>query len=444
VAFNNKSGNPSPDFATPEELDAYIKTLPANIQSSLVKKQAQIAKPLLKLLHLEELQSDWHQQGRDSGYKKTPDELQEERRLKQKEHEKYVNEESNSLNDEYKEIKEKLRGTSFAQTNDPEIDQLKQREKNILRQLQILAESSPSEPENKGVPNAPFKKNWEEMALKRLIHHAAEKGYHGIVVTPGAEQAKRYNIGDHIDRLDFSKNSNGTVDISGIKDKSSVVDKTMQTPEQVESLVGKELAQKIFNTTTSFGSLNGLDLQVGGEGMKGFYDKKVPNILNSIGKKYGVKTELHAHPIETASELSYGNNMEPIFNSTHTNAHHFPITEEMRKDVLTNGLPLYAQGGIIHKAEGGNVQPSLTQMKMEIAKKSNPINMKNIGVNEAPGMFPKTFFPPDQEYGGMPTPGGVATPSGMPVGGVDTSQQQPGQQLMPQPMAPPPQSLPAV
>jgi hypothetical protein len=31
--------------------------------------------------------------------------------------------------------------------------------------------------------------------------------------------------------------------------------------------------------------------------MKGFYDKKVPNILNSIGKKYGVKTELGGHKL---------------------------------------------------------------------------------------------------------------------------------------------------
>ena len=52
-----------------------------------------------------------------------------------------------------------------------------------------------------GVPDAPFKKNWEEMALKRLIHHAAEKGYHGIVVTPGAEQADRYSLAKHIDSI---------------------------------------------------------------------------------------------------------------------------------------------------------------------------------------------------------------------------------------------------
>ena len=370
-----------------------------------------------KLLHLEELQSDWHQQGREKGYK------------------------SNASEDDVR------KAYNAQEYNAVPFDELRPEDR--AHEIQKFRES--------GVPDAPFKKNWEEMALKRLIHHAAEKGYHGVVVTPGIEQAKRYNIGDHIDSLDFAKNSNGTVDISGIKDRSTVVDKTMQTPEQVEGLVGKELAQKIFNTTTSFGSLTGLDLQVGGEGMKGFYDKKVPNILNTIGKKYGVKTELGGHKLPgdpsqrgdaserlgVAGERLADMNPDQVqaFNqrlddSNAKQLHYFPITEDMRKDVLTNGLPLYAQGGIIHKAEGGNVQPSLSQMKMEIAKKANPINLKNIGVDEAPGMFPKTFFPPDQEYGGMPTVGGVATPSGMPVGGVDTSQQQPGQQLMPQPMAP--------
>jgi len=49
VAVNKNSGFPSPDFATQEELDAYIKTLPPNIQSSLVVKQAQVAKPPKKI-----------------------------------------------------------------------------------------------------------------------------------------------------------------------------------------------------------------------------------------------------------------------------------------------------------------------------------------------------------------------------------------------------------
>lgn len=86
----------------------------------------------------------------------------------------------------------------------------------------------------------------------------------------------------------------------------------------------------------------------------------------------------------------------------------------------------------MNKAEGGNVAPSLAQMRMAIAQKGANIDLKNVGVNEAPNMAPKHFFPADKSDIRMPSPGGVATPSGMPVGGIDMSQMQPGQQLMPQ------------
>jgi hypothetical protein len=91
----------------------------------------------------------------------------------------------------------------------------------------------------------------------------------------------------------------------------------------------------------------------------------------------------------------------------------------------------------IHKAKGGNVQPSLAQMKMALAQKSSSVDLKNIGANEAPSMSPKHFFPPETSDIGMPSPGGVATPRGMPIGGIDMSRQQGGQQLMPTPPQPP-------
>lgn len=93
---------------------------------------------------------------------------------------------------------------------------------------------------------------------------------------------------------------------------------------------------------------------------------------------------------------------------------------------------------VIKKAQGGNVNPSLAQMKMALAQKSSSVDLKNIGVNEAPSMTPKHFFPPETSDIGMPSPGGVATPRGMPIGGIDMSRGQPGQQLMPG-MAQPPQ-----
>jgi hypothetical protein len=382
-----------------------------------------------KLLHLEELQSDWHQQGRDRGYGA-------DWQVSQDENGKFV----------VMRNGRQVGGDGF------------DNERMAQRALEIGQQN------DKVVPDAPFKKNWEEMALKRLIHHAAEKGYHGVVVTPGKEQADRYSLAKYIDSIMLVPNPHPNPNSPPYyykafnKEGHRVADDIVDE-QSLAQHIGKEAAEKLLlQEPNSMGErmISGANLVTGDEGMKGFYDKKVPNILNSIGKKYGVKTQLGGHRLQGSPD-DYGNAVEQlgianipmaqltpeqnqkIAETADKRLHYFPITEDMRKDVLTNGLPLYAEGGIIHKAEGGNVQPSLTQMKMEIAKKSNPINMKNIGVNEAPGMFPKTFFPPDQEYGGMPAPGGVATPSGMPVGGVDTSQQQPGQQLMPQPMTPPPQ-----
>ena len=74
---------------------------------------------------------------------------------------------------------------------------------------------------------------------------------------------------------------------------------------------------------------------------------------------------------------------------------------------------------------------NMAQMRMALANRGNQVDMQNIGVDEAPNMNPKAFISPDK--GGMkaPPPGGVSMKNGMPIGGIDTSKQQPGQQLMP-------------
>lgn len=75
--------------------------------------------------------------------------------------------------------------------------------------------------------------------------------------------------------------------------------------------------------------------------------------------------------------------------------------------------------------------PTKAQMMLALQGRS-PIDMKNIGIEEAPNMSPKLYVSPERiESGRMPPPGGVATSSGMPIGGVDMSRMQPGQQLMP-------------
>jgi len=402
-----------------------------------------------KLLHLEELQSDWHQKGREHGYI-DPNEI-------------------------WNITKKMIR-------NEP----LTQEENNNY----VSSQYGPK------VPNAPFKKNWEEMALKRLIHHAAEKGYHGIVVTPGHEQADRYSLKHHVGQVYAKPTGNGKYDVTiDQKNGDGFYDTARTGPidiNEIQNLIGKELAEKIASQDKEH-TYSGLDLEVGGEGMKGFYDKKVPNILNSIGKKYGVKTQLHAHPIKTEREQMVPDNaglgMIRSGKPEYAHAHHFPITEEMRKDVLTNGLPLYAEGGgvpsqhraqfektladlkirtelnkkyndlyekkrvenqptiqefyamhgIQHKAEGGAVQPSLNHMRMALMTggKIPYTDISNIGADEAPSMGVKAFINPN-EHNNM-GPGGVQ----LPTGGIDMNPQQPGQQLMPQQPQQQPQGQPS-
>jgi hypothetical protein len=369
-----------------------------------------------KLLHLEELQSDWHQQGRDRGYK-SDFESQEEMIKKRDE----LYDARTAL------VKEAL---AIEKAGGLAPQELIDRIHGMNDELRMVEERK--DKARNAVPDAPFKKNWEEMALKRLVHHAAEKGYHGIVVTPGAEQADRYSLAKHIDALHYNPDTHRLI---GKKNGRLLIDEVAVPPEKLEAHIGKEAAQKVMAqepNVNGLRSLLGEDLQVGGEGMKGFYDKKVPNILNAIGKKHGVKTHLHGyhietHPARTEEQLAapgIGHFPEPIIHPAQTKAvHHFPITEEMRKDILKNGLPLYKEGGIIHKAQGGNVQIPVDQMRQALMQNKMPAfgDISKVGANEAPDLPVKTYISPEGQQDGQ-----------LPVGGIDMNMVTPGMQYMPE------------
>ncbi len=122
-----------------------------------------------KSLHLEEIQSDWHQAGREHGYKKGD---YENRLVK-------LNERNQELTERMDEAwrtgnaEEKAKVNSMQYELDKEYDTLN-------------AEKT------RGVPQAPFKKTWHELVLKRMLREAAENGYDRLSWTPGEAQNRRY------------------------------------------------------------------------------------------------------------------------------------------------------------------------------------------------------------------------------------------------------------
>ena len=290
-----------------------------------------------KILHIEELQSDWHQQGREHGYRPPG--------------------QSELLTGKPYRMGEDEYGIKWS---DGSVDDAGYSE-NYARRLAEQGKLTGK------VPDAPFKKNWHEMALKKMIHHAAANGYDSIAITPGQEQADRYGLAQHIGVLSYDPERQHFAAFK--PNRETAMHEHGATPERVSQLVGKELAQKLMASPRQggFHYLEGDDMKVGGEGMKGFYDKIVPNFLNQFGKKYGAKvgqiplTVPSTNPPATVQQLvnEHGVPAEQIraMDNAQRNAllnqyrneqkmvHHFPITPEMREDVVKNGVPLYADGG---------------------------------------------------------------------------------------------------
>jgi hypothetical protein len=379
-----------------------------------------------KTLLVDEVQSDWHQAGREQGYK----DPQAQEKIKQI---KTLKDEMDALNTRRYELYAQAKET----TDDdlPQFIKLTEESNGITNKMlelnkQIIDLEHFKRTQEGAIPNAPYKEDWYQLALRRAVKEAIDGGYDRVALPTGARVNERFDLSKQIDRIDYNKNPDGTYNMSAIKNGSEVFAKEGLDEKELSRIIGKDVAKKIVGdegkapTTKAdrweaedgdvpeFKSLSGLDLQVGGEGNRKYYDEIYPGYLKKFGKKYGAsvgKTTVDADGVA-----------EPL--------HYMDITPAMRKKFSTG----------IHMKTGGNVQgnqmdqPLLSQYRMDATNHANPDLMDNIGVEEAIDMHPKVFMNPNVRKSGSPDVGGVSTAGGLPIGGVDQNAQQPGKQLMPE------------
>ncbi|MFP4587822.1 MAG: PLxRFG domain-containing protein, partial [Desulfohalobiaceae bacterium] len=87
----------------------------------------------------------------------------------------------------------------------------------------------------------------------------------------------------------------------------------------------------------SRGEFTGVDLKVGGAGQRTFYDQILPSMLNKYVKKWGAKVG----DVEIESRNIGRDRLPSGAFGTMLQAPSIPITNQMRKDVLTRGQPLF-------------------------------------------------------------------------------------------------------
>lgn len=239
-----------------------------------------------RTLFIEEIQSDWHQAGRKRGYKG-----EGEKALQVPDDIKQIAEKINSAAQDIINLNDLTQPASVRRMN-------KLIEKGVLTidevtrmnswQTQNIVQRASNQ-----VPDAPFKKTWHELALKRMIRQAADEGYDQIAWTSGKIQNERYDLSKQLNGIFAQRNVDGTFNVSGIDlNNRDVPIASTIPPDKLADHIGKELAEKIVAQRNGMVKYEGLDLQVGGTGMVGFYDKMLVKAANDIGKPFGAKTKL--------------------------------------------------------------------------------------------------------------------------------------------------------
>jgi DNA repair protein RadC len=342
-----------------------------------------------KVLFLEEVQSDWMQKGRDQGF-------------------------GNQIH-----ISGVRNGIGFSEDVE-NMEVAKARSAELSKEPGVTVESLSSKT---GVPDAPFKKSWHELALKRMLRYAVDNGYDGIAWTTGEMQAERYDLSRQIEDIEVvprtdAETGERTREVSIVLkgnrmpaqidlgvDKNGVVDNATQGNLQGKPLadvVGKDLAKRIMESDKQ--TLSGIDLKLGGEGMKGFYDQIIPAFLNKYTKKWGgrvgetvistrvtdeyqvvdrrgnilMATEDKGRAEQSAmreNRRDPGANAHVVFQKNGKTVHSFEITPAMRGSVA-QGQPLFEKRG-----EYGEGRIAETQMGLfgggepakAVTKKPKPV-----------------------------------------------------------------------
>ena len=222
-----------------------------------------------RVLFVEEVQSDWGQEGKKRGFnrKATPQEVARE-----------------------------VYGQDFA-AMDPAMQD------GVMAEVEARNEGMGGAAGNGGglVPTAPFVGKtdaWVALALKRVIKMAVDGGYDKVAFVTGEQSADRYDLSKQISTVRLHTYDKGGALKNAIFNAIQIsdgraVNRTINSEQDLVDVIGKDVAEKLLAAAPKKAAqgwtreVSGLDLKVGGEGMRAFYDKIVPTVAKDVLRKLG-------------------------------------------------------------------------------------------------------------------------------------------------------------
>lgn len=208
------------------------------------------------------------------------------------------------------------------------------------------------------VENAPFKKTWQDLVLKRLVAKAAQEGYDGLAIPSGLDQTRRYHNPSMFQeyRLYDDENGERMFEIRDGEDKVIFTEpvkvgrevKDIEehgiSPTTAARLYDKAKAARFRNSEAGrLGSqeLKEPDKPSGGMGL--FYDKIVPKSLGKIVKKSGGVVEKQRMEFRGDENLTPNRTARPVVVDDAT---FVKLTPEVREKITGEPMSLFQSGRI--------------------------------------------------------------------------------------------------
>lgn len=313
------------------------------------------------VLLVEEIQSDWAQEGRVHGFysKEVRRRIQKMNQLKNEydkfitlrnvanlwaasleipisESYEYYNKLANNPDEDllisaslkYKELYNKINSTDDDTQREGLLKQKERMRNKIIRTAQDMAKAierldylrsaidniKSTEDLSSKLPDMPFKqiKHWVGLTVRRLLKYAIDNGYDSVIFASGEMQIDRYNLRNYADSIEASKNKNGNYDLFIIPKNENGEAQTITDikKDNLPDIIGKEMAGQIINDLEKKDKkiYEGQEIVVEQRGLKVFYNEIIPNLVNDILKPFGLSLGYTKLPHTRYTEMQGNNN----------------------------------------------------------------------------------------------------------------------------------------
>lgn len=180
-----------------------------------------------------------------------------------------------------------------------------------------------------GIVDGPFVKKteaWTALAIKQAMVYAAQNGVQAVAFATGDQVATIFDVKKTVEHLTYLSPQEG-YELGYLQgtnaDGHLVLDETI-APSQVAAFVGESVAKELFAQPADGGlfSLEDPGLTVGGRGVMRFYDEVLPPILKEVARKTG------AGQVETC-DLGFGPQLA------------LPVSDMLVERLSAEGMPLF-------------------------------------------------------------------------------------------------------